>query len=134
MEMSLITPDATGDFPVTVQTAAPTKKGAGMGRRIVPFAVVVSLSSLTFLDDGGKKKAVVEISLAAVEDKGARSDPVTDRREIVVSPETPAKSAGEPMVYRGAFKSRTGNMRFVATVRDVDTNRVGIGSVSVRVE
>jgi hypothetical protein len=59
---------------------------------------------------------------------------VTDRREIVVSPEVLAKSAGEPFVYRGEFKSRTGNMRFVATVRDVATNRIGVGSVSVRVE
>lgn len=133
MEMSLITPDAEGDFAVGLQTSAP-KKGGGLGRRIVPFAVVVPLSSLQFLDEAGKKKAVVELSLAAVEDKGARSDPVTDRQEIVVSPEVLAKSAGEPFVYRGEFKSRTGNMRFVATVRDVATNRIGVGSVSVRVE
>lgn len=133
MEMSLITPDAGGDFPVALQTSAP-KKGAGLGRRAVPFAVVVPLSSLTFLDENGKKKAVVELILAAVEDTGSRSDPVTDRREIVVSSEVLAKSAGEPFVYRGEFKSRTGNMRFVATVRDIATNRIGVGSVSVRVE
>lgn len=133
MEMCLITPDAGGDFPVALQTSAP-KKGAGMGRRLVPFAVVVPLSSLTFLDEKGQKKAVVEISLAAVEDRGARSDPVTDRREIVVGPEVLARSAGEPAVYRGEFKSRTGNMRFVATVRDVASNRVGVGTTSVRVE
>lgn len=133
MEMSLITPDAGGDFAVALRTEAP-RKGGGLGRRVVPFAVVVPLSSLTFLDESGKKKAVVELSLAAVEDKGSRSDPVTDRREIVVSPEVLAKSAGEPFVYRGEFKSRTGNMRFVATVRDVATNRIGVGSVSVRVE
>ena len=133
MEMSLITPDAEGDFPVALQTSAP-KKGGGMGRRVVPFAVVVPISSLTFLDESGKKKAVVELSLAAVEDKGSRSDPVTDRKEIVVSPEVFAKSAGEPFVYRGEFKSRTGNMRFVATVRDVATNRIGVGTTSVRVE
>ncbi|MDL2717082.1 MAG: VWA domain-containing protein [Acidobacteriota bacterium] len=133
MEMSLITPDAGGDFPVTLRTEAPGK-GGGLGRRIVPFAVVVPLSSLTFLDENGKKKAVVELILAAVEDNGSRSDPVTDMREIVISPEVLAKSAGEPFVYRGEFKSRTGNMRFVATVRDVATNRIGVGSVSVRVE
>jgi len=133
MEMSLITPGAGGDFPVARQPSAP-KKGAGLGRRVVPFAVVVPLSSLTFLDESGKKKAVVELSLAAVEDTGSRSDPVTDRREIVVSPEVLTRLAGEPFVYRGEFKSRTGNMRFVATVRDVATNLIGVGSVSVRVE
>jgi VWFA-related protein len=133
MEMSLITPDAGGDFQVALQTSTP-KKGAGLGRRTVPFAVVVPLSSLTFLDESGKKRAVVEMTLAAVEDTGGRSTPVVERQEIVVSPEALAKSAGEPFVYRGEFKSRTGNMRFVATVRDVATNRIGVGSVSVRVE
>ncbi|MEO8585800.1 MAG: VWA domain-containing protein [Acidobacteriota bacterium] len=133
MEMSLITPDVGGDFPVTLRTEVP-RKGGGVGRRIVPFAVVVPLSSLTFLDENGQKKAVVELILAAVEDKGSRSDPVTDLREVVISPEVLAKSAGEPFVYRGEFKSRTGNMRFVTTVRDVATNRIGVGSVSVRVE
>ena len=92
------------------------------------------VSSLTFLDDGGRKRAVVEIGLAAVEDSGARSTPVVERQEIVVTPEALAAAAKEPFVYRGEFKSRTGNMRFVATVRDVATNRVGVGSTSVRIE
>jgi VWFA-related protein len=133
LEMALITPDAAGDFAVAVRTDAP-KKGGGMGRRLVPFAVVVPVSALTFLDEGGKKKAVVEIGLAAVEDTGARSAPVTQRQEIVVTPEVLAASGKEPFVYRGEFKSGTGNMRFVATVRDVASNRVGVGSSSVRVE
>jgi hypothetical protein len=37
-------------------------------------------------------------------------------------------------VYTGEVKARKGNMRFVATVRDVATNRIGVGSASVRVE
>ena len=133
LEMALITPDAAGDFPVAVRTDAP-KKGGGIGHRLVAFAVVVPVSALTFLDEGGKKKAVVEIGLAAVEDTGARSAPVTLRQEIVVTPEVLAASGKEPFVYRGEFKSGTGNMRFVATVRDVASNRVGVGTTSVRVE
>ena len=133
LEMSLITPDASGDFAVTLSTEAP-KKGGGMGKRLVPFAVSVAASSLTFLDEGGKKKAVVEFDLAAVEDTGARSDPVTDRREIIVSPDALEAQGGRPFVYRGEFKARTGNLRFVAIVRDVATNRVGVGSASVKIE
>ncbi len=133
LEMALITPDASGDFAVALRTDAP-KKGGGIGRRLVPFTVVVPVSSLTFLDDGGRKRAVVEIGLAAVEDTGARSTPVTETQEIVVTPDALAAAAKEPFVYRGEFKSRTGNLRFVATVRDVATNRVGVGSTSVRVE
>lgn len=133
LEMALLTPDAAGDFAVALATDAP-QKGGGAGRRLVPFAVSVPLSSITFLDQGELKRAVVEVTLAAVEDKGARSDPVTDRKEIVVTPASLAAAGRESFVYRGSFKSRTGNIRFVATVRDVATNRVGIGSASVRVE
>ena len=133
LEMALITPEAPGEFAVLLQTDAP-KKGGGMGRRLVPFAVVVPLSSLTFLDEGGKKKAVVELGLAAVQDTGSRSVPVVEKREVVVPPEALTAAVKEPFVYRGEFKTRTGNMRFVATVRDVATNRVGVASASVRVE
>jgi VWFA-related protein len=133
LEMALITPDDTGgDFAVALTTGA-SKKG-GIGRRLVPFTLRVPVSSLTFLDENGKKKAVVEIGLAAVEDNGARSTPVTERQEIVVSPQALAAAGKEAFVYRGEFKSRKGNMRFVATVRDVATNRIGVGAASVRVE
>jgi len=133
LEMALITPGASGDFAVALLTDAP-KKGGGIGRRLVPYEVQVPVSSLTFIDDNGKKKAVVEIGLAAVEDTGARSTPVTEKEEIVVTPESLAAAAKTPFVYHGTFKTRTGNMRFVATIRDVATNRVGVGSASVRVE
>ncbi len=135
LEMALITPDAGGDFPVSLRTDA-AKKGGGFGHRVVPFAVSVPIIALTFLDEGGKKKTVVEIGLAAVEDTGARSIPFVERKEIAVTPESLAAAAAgrEPFVYRGEFKARKGNMRFVATVRDVATNRVGVGSSSVRIE
>lgn len=133
LEMALITPDASGEFVVLLKTDAP-KKGGGMGRRLVPFAVVVPLSALTFLDEGGMKKAVVEVGLAATEDTGARSAPVTVKKEVVVPPEALTAAVKEPFVYRGEFKSRTGNLRFVATVRDLATNRIGVGTASVRVE
>jgi hypothetical protein len=132
LEMALITPQAAGDFSVSVLTDAPKK--AGIGRRLVPFAVVVPVSVLTFAEDAGRRKAVVEIGLAAVEDNGARSTPVVSRQEIAVTEEALKAAAREPFVYRGEFKTRTGNMRFVASVRDVATNRVGIGSTSVRIE
>ncbi len=131
LEMALLTPDASGDFAVRLLTDVP-HKGAGAGRRAVPFAIAVPLSALTFRDDGAAKKAVVEIGLAAIEDNGSRSTPVVLRQEVTRTPEELA--AKQPWVYRNELKSRTGNMRFVATVRDVATNRVGVASASVRVE
>src|SRR5664279_5461209 len=96
LELALVTPGASGEFPVAL-AIGPEKKGGGIGHRIAPFKVSVPLSVFTFLDEGGRRKAVVEVTLAAVE-------------------------------------ARKGNMRFVATVRDVATNRIGVGSASVRVE
>ena len=76
----------------------------------------------------------MDVTLAAVEDTGARSDVLPDRKTILVDAAALAKAGREPFVYTGEVKSRKGNMRFVATVRDVATNRIGVGSVSVRVE
>ena len=133
MELALVTPDASGEFPVAL-AIGPPKKGGGIGRRIAPFTVSVPLSALTFVDDGDRKKAVVDVALAAVEDGGARSNPVPDRQTILLDAAALAKAEHEPFVYTGEVKARKGNMRFVATVRDVATNRIGVGSASVRVE
>jgi VWFA-related protein len=134
MEMALMTPDAKGEFAVTLQTGAPTKKDAGIGRRLIPFEVKIPLSELTFLNEGGKKKAVVEVSLAAVEDTGARSDPEPVRQTILLDADALAKKPDAVWVYETKVKSRTGNMRFVATVRDTTTNRIAVASTSIRVE
>ncbi len=133
MELALVTPDASGEFPVAL-AIGPPKKGGGIGRRIAPFKVSVPLSALTFLDEGGKKKAIVDVALAAVEDSGARSNAVPDRQTILLDAADLAKAGQRPFVYTGEVKSRKGNMRFVATVRDLATNRIGVGSASVRVE
>ncbi len=133
MELALVTPDASGEFPVAL-AIGPAKKGGGIGRRIAPFKVSVPLSAFTFLNEGDRKKAIVDVTLAAVEDSGARSNVVPDRKTILMDAATLAKGADQPFVYTGEVKSRKGNMRFVATVRDVATNRIGVGSVSVRVE
>ena len=133
MELALLTPEARGEFPVQL-AIGPAKKGGGIGHRIAPFKVSVPLSALTFLDEGGRKKATVDVTLAAVEDSGARSKAVPDRQTILVDVAKLAQSGNEPFVYTGEVKSRKGNMRFVATVRDVATNQIGVGSASVRVD
>ena len=133
LELALVTPGASGEFPVAL-AIGPEKKGGGIGHRIAPFKVSVPLSVFTFLDEGGRRKAVVEVTLAAVEDSGARSNAVPDRQTILMDAATFAKAEHEPFVYTGEVKARKGNMRFVATVRDVATNRIGVGSASVRVE
>ncbi len=133
MSMALITPDAQGDFPIELAIGAP-KKGGGLGRRLSPFELKIPLSQLTFSEENGQKKAAVEISIAAVEDNGAKSDFAPVPQTITVPVDRFEKARKESFLYTGEIKSRKGNMRFVATVRDVATDRVALVSNAVRVD
>lgn len=133
MEMALMTPDARGDFPVELKIGTPTK-GGGLGHRLAPYEVIVSLAQLTFVDEGGKKKAVVDVGLAAAEDNGDRSRVNVDRKTIVVDPAKLETALQQTYTYSGEAKTRTGNIRFVATVRDVNADRIGIATSAVRIE
>jgi VWFA-related protein len=132
MELALMTPEARGDFDLDVSTGA-TKSG-GIGRRLVPLEVKIPLSALTYHDVGGRKEAVVDVTVAAVEDTGARSEPVTNRQVISLDPARWEADKGRYYLFGADLKCRTGNHRFVVTVKDLATNRMGLGSASVRVE
>ena len=132
MEMALMTPDARGDFDLDVSVGA-TKSG-GIARRLVPLEVKIPLSALTYRDVAGRREAVVDVTVAAVEDSGARSDPTTKRQVISLDPAQWETDKGRYYLFVADLKSRTGNHRFVVTVRDLSTSRMGLGSASVRVE
>ncbi len=132
VEMALMTPDAPGDFAAGLTLDAP--KPGGIGRRLVPYRVTVPLSELTFTDRGGSKEAVIEVTLAAAEDTGARSRPEPFRKTISIPAADWEKARGESWAVTGEMKTRTGNLRFVAAVRDVASGRVGLASAPVRVE
>jgi VWFA-related protein len=133
MEMALLNPSAPGDFPVGVAIGA-AKKGGGLGHRLAPYEVKIPIAALTFQDDGGARKAVVDIALAAVQDDGSRSGFRPDRQTITISKEEWEKAKGQVFNYKGEAKTGKGNFRFVATVRDVATDRIGVGSSAVRIE
>ncbi len=105
-----------------------------MGRRLAPFEVRVPLSALTYKEAGGRKDATLDITIAAVQDNGARSDPATERKTVSLDPKQWDKDKDRSFIYTGEAKTRTGNLRFIASVRDVATNRIGLGSTSVRIE
>lgn len=132
-EMALITPDATGDFPVSVQIGASTKAEI-IGRRLSAFTVRFPISALTFKDEGGARKATVDITLSAVEDDGAKSAVAPSRVPIEIPAASWERAQADGFAYTGELKSRTGNFRFVATVRDLPSGGTGIASVSVRIE
>ncbi len=132
MELALMTPEARGDFDLDVSAGA--AKSGGIGRRLVPLEVKIPLSALTYRDVAGRKEAVVDVTVAAVEDSGARSEPVTKRQVISLDPARWEADKGRYFLFVADLKSRTGNHRFVVTARDLTTNRMGLGSASVRVE
>lgn len=132
MEMALMNPGATGDFPATL-TLGPPRKGGGLGHRIVPWEVAVPVSALTFHEESGRRVAPLEISIAAVRDTGERSPVTTARAPATIDRK---EGAPPPETWRltGELKSGKGNVRFVVTVRDLGTDRIGIASAAVRVE
>ncbi len=132
MELALVTPDARGDFDVEV-TVGPPRSG-GLGRRLSPLEAKIPISALSFHDAGGRKEASIDVTIAAVEDSGARSDATTKRQAISLDPARWEADKGRYFLFATDLKSRKGNHRFVVTVRDVATNRMGLGSASVRVE
>lgn len=132
IELALVTPEGRGDFDVDVAVGA-TKSG-GIGRRLSTLEAKIPLSALTFQDAGGRREAVIEVAVGAVEDTGARSDISTRRQTISLDTATWEKDRGRFFLFATEVKSRTGNHRFVVTVKDVATNRIGLGSANVRVE
>lgn len=132
MELALVTPDARGDFDLDISVGA--QKSGGIGRRLLPLEVKIPLSALTYREVSGRKEAVVDVTVAAVEDSGARSEPTTKRQVISLDPAKWEADKGRYYLFVANLKSRTGNHRFVVTVKDLATNRMGLGSASVRVE
>ena len=74
------------------------------------------------------------MTIASVEDTGARSGFVPDRKTLRIPLDKWEDARKETFVYTAELKTATGNFRFVATVRDVATDRVAIASLPIRVE
>jgi hypothetical protein len=92
------------------------------------------MSELTFRDEGDSKVAVVEVTIAAAEDTGARSAIKPERRRLTIPAAEWEKARVEAFVYRGELKTGKGNLRFVAGVRDVASGRMALASTAVRIE
>lgn len=134
IEMALLTPGARGDFSATLRIGELKSAGGLAGRRVGAYEVSFPASELTFRDEGDRKTALFEVTLAAVEDTGARSPVAPERKTVSVAAADWEKARTEPFVYRGQVKTGKGNLRFVAGVRDVVTGRMALASADVRVE
>lgn len=133
VEMALQNPGASGDFAATLRIGELEKKG-GIGRRTAPWNVSVPMSELTFREEAGFMKAVVEVTLSAVEDTGARSSIKPEKSTLSIPVAEWEKVRGQAYVHSGQLKAGKGNMRFVAAVRDVASGRMALASTDLRVE
>ena len=133
VEMALLTPGASGDFAASLRIGA-LEDGGGIGKRTAPYEVSVPMSELTFQDEGGRKTAVVEVTLAAVQDTGARSSIKPERRTVSIAAADWERAKAERFVHKGQLKTGKGNLRFVAGVRDVASGRMALASADLRVE
>ena len=125
--------------PKQVLGLAQEKKATYVDLKFMDFVGIwqhftVPLSELTFTDQGATRQAVIEVTLAAAEDTGARSRPAPIRKTISIPAADWEKARGESWAVTGEMKTRTGNLRFVAAVRDVASGRIGLASAPVRVE
>lgn len=133
VEMALQNPGASGDFAATLRIGELEKKG-GIGRRTAPWNVSVPMSELTFREEAGFMKAVVEVTLSAVEDTGARSSIKPEKSTLSIPVAQWEKVRSQAYVHNGQVKTGKGNMRFVAAVRDVASGRMALASTDLRVE
>jgi hypothetical protein len=92
------------------------------------------MSELTFREEAGVMKAVVEVTLSAVEDTGARSSIKPEKSTLSIPVAEWEKVRDQAFVHRGQLKTGKGNMRFVAAVRDVASGRMALASADLRVE
>lgn len=125
VEAALLDPRAPSDFDVKlgVEEASAEKP------REVPFALTIPVRHLTFVEKDGRMQATVDVTVAAIDAVGARSS-VEPQRGTIFIPREEHAQAQKAGVYthRGTLVSLPGEVRFVAAVRDVLSERIGIAS------
>ncbi len=114
--------------PLTLRTAPPTKKGS---RYALPIQVTIPASALTFVPEGGARRAAADVSIGAIDDSGRMSDIAREETSFTL----PEGSDGTaPVVYSAILQTRKGNHRIVVNIRDKASGRMGTAKADIRVE
>jgi VWFA-related protein len=113
---------------VTMRTGKPDRKG---GRYTLPISVTIPASGLTFLPEGGSRRATAAVYIAAMDDEGRMSE-IAKEEATFTLPE--GKDEETPLVYSATLTIRKGNHRIVVNVRDKVTGKMGTAKADIRVE
>ena len=116
-------------FPLTLRSAPPTKKGS---RYSLPIQVTMPASALTFVPDGGARRAAAEVYIGAIDDSGRMSE--IAREETTFTLPEGKDDAATPIVYSAVLQTRKGNHRIVVNIRDKATGKMGTAKADLRVE
>jgi VWFA-related protein len=129
VQAALRTNVSSTDVPLTVKTEPATRKG-----NLYQFAISVTFpaSGLTFATADGARRALADISIAAMDDSGRMSDPSRDETMFTL-PEG-ANEGNAALQYRTMLQTRKGNHRIVVSVRDRASGRTGTARTDVHIE
>jgi hypothetical protein len=115
--------------PLTLRSAPPTKKGS---RYSLPIQVTIPASALTFVPDGGTRRAAADVYIGAIDDSGRMSD--IAREEATFTLPEGKDEVATPLVYSATLQTRKGNHRIVVNIRDKASGKMGTAKADIRVE
>jgi VWFA-related protein len=129
IQSALRTNFSSTDIPLTIKTEPATRKG-----NLYQFAISVTFpaSGLTFAAADSARRAIADVSIAAMDDSGRMSEPSRDQTMFTL-PEG-ANEGNSALHYRTMLQTRKGNHRIVVNVRDRASGRTGTAKADVRVE
>lgn len=127
-ESALLAPPPPSAFTVRLELGAPRPDGLLSRRRVTPWRLIVPGGDLTFSSAGDPRTAVVEVTLAAIDEAGGRSELAPERFDVSVPAARLAETAGRDLPLSGLLRTRTGRHRIVATVRDVASGRTAVAT------
>ncbi|HEV8232930.1 MAG TPA: VWA domain-containing protein [Thermoanaerobaculia bacterium] len=127
VQATLKTNLAYGAIPMTLRTAPATKQG---GKFTVPISVTLPASALTFVPDGGGRRATADVSIGVMDDAGRMSDVAQQEATFTL----PEGKENEPLVYTATLQTRKGNQRIVVNLRDRASGKMGTAKADVRIE
>jgi VWFA-related protein len=129
VQAALRTNFSSTDIPINLKTEPATRKG-----NLYQFAISVTFpaAGLTFGTVDGARRALADVSIAAMDDSGRMSEPSRDETMFTL-PEG-ANEGNSALQYRTMLQTRKGNHRIVVNVRDRASGRTGTARADVRIE
>jgi hypothetical protein len=101
-------------------------------KREIVFVIRIPIASLELEEKNGAREADVEMTFASVDARGDVSAPVVIKAPLRIPEAEWEQARAAIWPYEGRLVSRPGEQRYVVTVRDVRSNRLGTAEVTGR--